>query len=69
MVCPISDDHSLSHTYSACFHPTAGPVTSLIMAVFLCINVAVVRFYVLTVVTIKITAFGVGITSLKMDIF
>lgn len=69
MVWPISDKHSLSHTYSARFHPIAGPVTSLIMAVFLCINIACVRFYVLTVVTIKITALGVGIMSLKMDIF
>ena len=69
MVWPISDDHTLSHTCGPCFHPIAGPVTSLIMALFLCINIALVRFYVLTVVTINITAFGVNITSMKMDTF
>ena len=58
MVCPISDDHSLSHTCSPRFHPIAGPVTSLIMAVFLYIDIAFVRFYVLTMVTIKITTLG-----------
>lgn len=51
------------------FPSIAGPVTFLIMAVLLCINIALVRFYVLTVVTTMITAFGVGITTLKMDAF
>ena len=64
--CCISEDHSLSHICSPHFHHIAGPVLSLIMAVFLYINIVFVRLIVLTMVTTNVTALVVGITSLKM---